>query len=153
MHGKSLLTLVILITICTVVNAQRIQHITYNEQPKEADSLEIHEGILCKHAMKIKYKRNGKKVATIELSEPVMIAMADQEEPWGYFQFPGIGVSDDGTLRISWQMQADSHKTYGKSSSRKYTPMVSKNKGKTWQPQDKIYKVRSLGFNILMSNG
>lgn len=151
MYGKLLLTLVILITIFSAANAQKIQRITYNELPKGADSLEIHEGILIQHAMKIKYKRNGRKVATIELSEPVMIAMADQEEKWGYFQFPSIGKGEDGSFRVSWQMKDDSHLTYGKESNRVYKPMVSYNEGKTWHQQNENYKIK--GYSILMSDG
>lgn len=128
-----------LIAISPAVNAQRLQRITYNEQPKGVESIEIHEGIVSQHAMKIKYKRNGKKVATITLSEPVVVAQANQEEAWGYYQFPSIGRADDGTLIVGWQMKEDSHTTYGKSSSRKEAPKMSKDKGKTWTERDKNY--------------
>lgn len=127
--------------------------ITYNEPFRGADSLEIHEGIVSQHAQKIKYMRDGKKVASITLSEPVMVAMAEQEEEWGYFQFPSIGAADDGTLRVSWQMIADSHKSYGAASGRPYTPMVSKDGGKTWIPQDRSYKIRTRGYNVRTGSG
>jgi len=127
--------------------------ITYNEPIRGADSLEIHEGIMSQHAQKIKYMRDGRKVATITLSEPVMVAMAEQEESWGYFQFPNIGVAEDGTLRISWQMKADSHKSYGMASGRPYTPMVSKDGGKTWIPQDRSYTIRTRGYNVRTNRG
>lgn len=127
--------------------------ITYCEPVRGADSLQIHEGIMSRHAHKIKYMRDGKNVATITLSEPVMVAMAEQEEAWGFFQFPNIGIAEDGTLRVSWQMIADSHESYGKAAGRPYTPMVSKDGGKTWIPQDKSYDVRRRGYNIYTRKG
>lgn len=113
--------------------------IVYNESKKDNNDLRIHEGILAQHTQKIKYKRGGKTVAVIELSEPVVVAMADQEEPWGYFQFPSVGKAEDGTLVVGWQMNADSHNSYGKVSERRRTPMMSKDKGKTWKTRDKNY--------------
>lgn len=127
--------------------------ITYNERPVGTDSLSIHEGILSTRAQTINYKRDGGLIATITLSQPVMVAMAEHEEQWGFFQFPGIGISDDGTLIVSWQMKSDSHKTYGVSSDRQSTPMMSKDGGLTWIPQDKSYKINIKGYNVKMREG
>ena len=129
------------------------QTITYHEPPKGSDSLVIQEGIVSKDAQRIKYIRKGGLEAEIKLSRPVMVAMADQEEKWGYFQFPSIGVADDGTLVVKWQMKEDSPATYGKQSNRENTPMVSKDGGITWQPQDKKYIVRRTGNYVRLSNG
>mgnify|MGYP002623874312 CR=1 FL=1 len=126
---------------------------TFYENLKGADSLEIHEGILSKAAQKIDYKKDGKTVAVIKLSEPVMVAMAEQDEDWGYFQFPSIGKSDDGTLVVSWQMKEDSPVTYGRQSTRSYKPMMSKDGGKTWVPQDRKYTVRRVGNYARLRNG
>ena len=131
--------------------AQR--RIVYDEPPKGADSLEIHEGIMSRSAQKIVYKRNGKKIATIKLSAPVMISQAEQVERWGYFQFPGIGVAEGGTLVVSWQMNADSHMAYGTSSGREQVPMISKNGGKSWRPQEKKYNRFVRGYNVRMADG
>ena len=57
--------------------------IIYDESARGTNYLEIHEGIVSQHAQRIKYMRGGKKVATITLFEPVMVAMAEQEEKWG----------------------------------------------------------------------
>lgn len=38
---------------------------------------------------------DGELKAVIEISEPVMVAIADQEEEWGFFQF--IGKAEDET--------------------------------------------------------
>ena len=129
------------------------QTTTYNEPPKGADSLEIHEGILSQTAQRIKYKKDGKTIATIELSEPVMVAMAEQEEPWGYFQFPSVGKTNDGTVRVSWQMAADSHTAYGKRSDRKSKPMMTNNGGRTWKPFDNTKAFKTKGYNVYLRDG
>jgi len=136
------------------VGTTKIHHTkTYDERAKGADSLEIREGIISKTAQKIYYRREGRVCAVIELTEPVKVAQAIQEEQWGYFQFPNIGTSEDGTLIVSWQMNADSHKAYGTSSGREIGPMISKDGGKTWRPKDRDYNRFSRGYNIMMSDG
>ena len=136
---KLLIALIVLASFFSAGNAQRVKRITYNEKSQIADSLRIHEGILSQHAMRIKYKINGKKKATITLSEPVMVAMAEQEERWGFFQFPYLSETPDGTLRVEWSMNEDTHMSYGKDPAKSYTPMISKDDGKTWEPQNKGY--------------
>lgn len=127
--------------------------LTYNELSKNKDSLTIREGILSQHAQKIKYQRNGKTLAWIELSEPVLVAQAEQEEKWGYFQFPSIGRTLDGDLIVKWSMNEDSHKSYGKKSDRNNNIMISKDGGKTWIPQESNSHAVFEGYNVLMSNG
>lgn len=112
--------------------------ITYHEQ-KEGRTLRIHEGILSQSSQRIKYKRNNRTCGIIELSEPIMLAMAELDEEWGFFQFPKIGISDDGTLITSWQMKTDSPKSYGIASKRPCVPRMSKDGGSTWVPQDHAY--------------
>jgi hypothetical protein len=102
-------------------------------------NLEIHEGHVSQKEETLPVKQGGKTVAIISLSEPVMVVQAEQEEEWGYYQFPSIGKANDGTLIVGWQMNADSHKSYGKVSERKRIPMMSKDKGKTWKKRDKNY--------------
>ena len=127
--------------------------LVYNEPTVRNDTFTIHEGILSKTAQKIKYLREGNNIGEIILSEPVLVAMAEQEEDWGFFQFPSIAVAADGTLIVSWQMKADSHVAYGKFSNREATPMMSKDGGKTWLPQDRNYHAINKGYNVLMSDG
>jgi hypothetical protein len=62
MFMKLLISLIVLASFFSAGNAQRVKRITYNEKSQIADSLRIHEGILSQHAMRIKYKINGKKV-------------------------------------------------------------------------------------------
>ena len=97
--------------------------------------LSVREGRISGRKQRIKIKKNGKTVAVINLSKPELVAQTDREEKWGFFQFPNIGKSKDGTLVVSWHMREDSHNAYGKPG-RQYTPMMSKDNGKTWRPQD-----------------
>ena len=127
--------------------------ITFNELPKDKDSLDIHEGILCNHAQKIKYKQQGKIVAEIELSEPVMVAQAEQKENWGFFQFPSINISDDNSLIVSWSMKGDTYKMYGKKAERREPQMVSKDGGKTWNLKEKNYTIRNEINNPQLRDG
>ena len=100
-------------------------------------NLEIHEGYVSQKDEIIIVKQGRKTIVRVHLSEPVMVAMAEQEEQWGYFQFPGIGKATDGSLRITWQMNADSHKSYGTTSGRENLPMLSYDGGKTWRAEKK----------------
>ena len=145
--------LLLTISIFDGLDVYAQKRLIYYEPQKGADSLVIHEGIMCQKAQKIVYKRNGKKQAAIRLSEPVMIAQAEQIERWGYFQFPSIGVAENNTMVVSWQMNADSHKAYGTSSGRELVPMISKNGGKNWKPRDKRYSRFVRGYNVRMSDG
>ena len=81
---------------------------------EEHPNLEIHEGYVSQNEETVFVKRGRKTIAKIHLSGPVMVAIAEQEERWGYFQFPCIGRADDGTLIVSWQMREDSHTSYEK---------------------------------------
>lgn len=127
--------------------------ILYNEHSKGSDSLRIQEGILSQEAQSITYKKDGEDYAIIKLTSPVTIAQADQEERWGYFQFPSIGIAEQGVLVVSWQMNADAEKAYGTRTGREPVPMISKDKGKTWQPQDKKYNRFVRGYNVRMNDG
>ena len=116
-------------------------------------NLEIHEGYVSQKDETVLVKQGRKIIAKVHLSEPVMVAQAEQEEKWGYFQFPNIGRAEDGTIVVSWQMKEDSPVTYGKKSSRKYSPMMSKDGGKTWNPQDKKYSLKRYGNYIKLTDG
>ena len=116
-------------------------------------NLEIHEGYVSQKDETVLVKQGRKTIAKVHLSEPVMVAQAEQEEKWGYFQFPNIGMADDGTIVVSWQMKEDSPSTYGKQSARSNKPMMSKDGGKTWLPQDKNYDLRRYGNYIKLKDG
>lgn len=152
MNTKLYLSLLVSI-LCIPVKAQRMQRVIYKELPKSIDSLVIREGILSQHATQIEYERNGEKVATITLSEPVKVAQAEQKEKWGFYQFPSIKMAKDSTLIVTWQMSEDSHKSYGKKSERKTTPMMSKDGGITWLPKDKDYPMMTVKRSPILKSG
>lgn len=121
-------------------------------QEEYTPNLTISEGLVSQTAETIIVKRNNRIAAKVKLGKPVIVAQAEQEEKWGFFQFPNIGKASDGTLIVSWHMREDSHETYGKIG-RKYTPMMSTDGGKTWRPQDKDYFAPARGYNGLLNNG
>ncbi len=117
------------------------------------DSLIIREGIVCSKEQIIKLNYEEERRYEMHISDPYLVAQADQDEKWGFFQFPNIGKSKDGTLIVSWQMKPDSHLSYGEKTLRDYSPMMSKDGGVTWKPQDKSYNLLTPGYNVYMSNG
>lgn len=127
--------------------------LTYEASPKGPDNLIIKEGIISKTSQRIKYKKKGRTQAIIDLSNPIMVAQAVDEEKWGYFQFPELSETDDGTIVVSWQMNEDSHMAYGKSSDRSTLPMISRDKGKTWIPKDRQYTTFARTYSIRTRNG
>lgn len=77
----------ITLLVCGSIDCTAQRNIIYYTPVKNADSLRIYEGIRSTKRQKIVYKKVDKKIATIILSKPVMVAQADREEKWGYFQF------------------------------------------------------------------
>lgn len=127
--------------------------IIYNEQSNGIDSLIIKEGLVCTQATNIIYQTDYANTFAIEVGPPIKVSQAEHEESWGYFQFPSIGKAEDGTLIVSWQMNEDTPAAYGKLSERTYFPLMSKDGGLTWSPQDKQYKTRCLGYNVVLESG
>ena len=70
----------------------------------------------------------------LRFDEPVAVAMGPtwEEIGWGPWQFPSIGMSDDGTIYVSCHSGKDSVLDYGKES---YW-FSSKDGGKTWEKAD-----------------
>lgn len=120
---------------------------------EEHPNLEIHEGYVSQKEETVLVKRGRKTIAKVHLSEPVIVAMAEREERWGYFQFPSIGRTEEGFLVVEWQMQEDSYMSYGRICERNYTPMMSKDNGKTWEPMDNSYNIYRRGNNVYLKNG
>lgn len=100
-------------------------------------NLEINEGLISQHAQTIRVIRGGECVAIVKLGEPVTVAQAEREEPWGYFQNPVIYRGDNtNNLIVKWAMQADSHLVYGQDSNGR---LMSTDEGETWVPLDADY--------------
>ncbi len=153
MKKKLLISIPLLLTLVGCGLAYKM--ITYKEQLDRQQNLNIREGILCTSAQRISYRTMTKASdANIVISNPVIVAMAEQNEAWGYFQFPTIGRAEDGTLVVSWSMKPDSYKTAGTKAVRDNVPMISKDGGKTWQPQEKKYFApQQGGYSVKLENG
>jgi hypothetical protein len=67
---------------------------------------------------------------TVELGKPSVVAVsAPGEKRWGHYQFPHIGRLDNGTLVVSYSVNADSVMSYGAA----HPAGVSGDGGKTWR--------------------
>lgn len=144
-----IITMLCVLLSCSV-HINTICHETYLSN----DCIVIKEGIVSTTKCKIKYVRGGKCLATIKLEDPVVVIMANKEEKWGYYQFPLIGLADDGTLVVTWSMKSDSYKTAGIKSADDCLPMISKNEGKTWYSQDKNYFApQQRGYSVSLADG
>lgn len=106
-------------------------------------SMEITEGFISQHAQTVRIMRDEEAIALVKLGEPVKIAQAENEEAWGYFQFPIIFRAGNGNLIVYWQMQADSHAAYGGDG---YDYLMSKDEGETWEILDREYYRRGRGM-------
>lgn len=139
-----LVLLCAVILLCNNLFSQNyIQTVTGNYQ----EQFIIHEGILCEHKQTVRFKRDGRKIGKVKLGEPVVVAIAEEPYLWGYFQFPTIDRMGDGTLLISWQMKADSYKTYGQSNVGK-NKMMSRDNGKTWIDYDGSYDIEKYSYSV-----
>ncbi len=106
----------------------------------------IHEGVVCQTEKSFRIMRSGNAIAVVKLSNPILISQAENEESWGYFQFPIIYRNENGALIAQWQMKADSHSALGKEG---YGFMMSLDEGLSWQPLDKVYfRVRRYGVEL-----
>lgn len=122
-------------------------------QIESEPNLNIHEGYVSQEEETVIVKQGEKTVATIHLSKPVMVAQAEQKEKWGFFQFPSIGIAENGTLIVSWKMAEDTYQAHGTKSGRERKPMMSKDGGLTWLPQNKEYFAKRRSYNVYMRNG
>ena len=103
---------------------------TVNENLSPSRSIHvITPGIPAYQSSKIDYKRSGRAVISISLSEPIVVSSASKPEKWGFFQFPNIARKPDGTLSIRWNLNADAMEAYGE---HKFGGAKSNDGGKTW---------------------
>ena len=82
----------------------------------------------------------------VSVGEPVVAVVAPTEVGWGYYQFPGIGRWDDGTLSLTYSAAPDVAESYGSS---RGGLLTSKDDGKTWTP----YSGKWGGSGMLLPNG
>lgn len=100
-------------------------------------NLEIKQGLISQHSQTVRVMRGGECIAIVKLGEPVIVAQAEREEQWGYFQNPVIYRSEyTNNIIVKWAMQADSHLVYGQDSSGR---SMSTDEGITWGPLNLDY--------------
>lgn len=100
-------------------------------------NLTIHQGLVSQTEQTIRVIRGGKAVAIVKISEPKIVAQAETEQEWGFFQFPIIyRAFENDNLIVRWQLKNDSQTAYGEDS---YGYMMSTDEGNTWETLDRSY--------------
>lgn len=75
--------------------------------------LTIKQGFVSQKSDTVRVTRDGRAIGIVILSEPVVVAQAEEDEPWGYFQFPYIFRTENNNVIVTWAMREDSHTAYG----------------------------------------
>lgn len=95
---------------------------------------------------------NNDTIAIVELSAPSIVAIADKDYPWGWFQFPTMGVNKDGLISVEWQMKNDAIDDYSDSAGLN-NKKVSFDNGLTWiSPPNNMY-IPAFRESVQMNNG
>lgn len=137
-------------TVVIDTNTDIFTNLDYCVLSEEADPiLVIHEGIISQKADTFRIIRDNKTFAVVLLSKPHIIAQANQNEEWGYFQFPKIFRAENGYLIAKWQMKDDSHTAFGLD---KYERLTSKDEGTTWETIDFDYFEKEQ-YRVELRNG
>lgn len=126
-----------------------IESVIYNDSVQFSDVSTIRQGLVCDHASKIQYYKQGELKATIYLTEPQTIAESEKAEDWGVFQFPGIMRVNENTLLVRWSMHLDEQESWGKTAEAKMSSRVSFDNGKTWVEPDSVYAIPDRGETFL----
>jgi hypothetical protein len=114
-----------------------------NEKAVSLNPEELNPGIPAYQATTVHYQRDGKKVLTVQLKEPIVLGVADKVEKWGYFQFPHIDKMPDNSLRVRWNLNDDAMEAYGK---HKFGQAISKD-GITWTAAEDSSPYTSIVLN------
>ena len=122
-----------------------IESVIYNDSDQFSDVTTIRQGLVCDHASKIQYYKQGELRATIYLTEPQTIAKSEKTEDWGVFQFPGIMKVNENTLLVRWSMHLDEQESWGKNEEVKLTSRISLDNGKTWVEPNSAYDIPDRG--------
>jgi hypothetical protein len=107
----------------------------WDERKQDDDLLTIQPGIPSHNGVAILYKREGLPILKIKLAEPVIVAIADKPQPWGFFNFPNIyrGITEN-TMVCTWSMANDDASSYGKGGNGR---RLSTDHGQTWHIDDR----------------
>lgn len=90
----------------------------------------LHEGIAAYDESEFIYYNGGKKQFKIRFSKPTVVAVAEKQYGWGYFQFPSLYKTDNGNIVARWNLSSDHAESYGKGGAGQ---AISKNNGISWQ--------------------
>lgn len=99
-------------------------------------NLIIKQGFVSQKADTFRVIRNGQVKAFILLSDPIKVIQANDEQKWGYYQFPKLYRTYNGHIICKWQMKEDSHLAYGGEG---YARLMSNDEGLTWHQLDQDY--------------
>ena len=113
-------------------------------------NLTIHEGCISNKKDTIRFVSNGETNAIILLDNPKIVAQAEKEEDWGFFQFPKLYRDFSGNLIIKWQMKEDSHTVYGVDG---YGRVMSKDEGASWATVDDNLGYSIEQYKVYLKNG
>lgn len=85
----------------------------------------------------------------LEISDPIVVAQAgiNDEQSWGFFQFPRMCYTENGNILMKVAYKPDTNETL----SGKYLYYISEDEGKTWREcneQDSL-----ADYTLLMENG
>ena len=100
--------------------------------------LTIKQGFVSQRSDTVRVMRDGRAIGIVILGEPVVVAQAEEEEQWGYFQFPYIFRTDNNNVIVTWAMREDSHTAYG-DDDQSFGRRMSKDEGNHWEPWDYLY--------------
>jgi hypothetical protein len=103
-------------------------------------------GIPAYRDSRFDYQRDGKKLFSVHLQEPVVVSVATKPEKWGFFQFPSIMRRTDGSLAIKWHLNIDAIEAYG---SHQFGSSVSTDGGRSWQ----AVEVKENAGDVVLPNG
>ena len=118
--------------------------IEWNETGKYTNMDELHEGIICNHEIQVAYKKDGRVVVKVALTEPVTVVNSKTPQSWGHYQFPEILNTDDGALLVRWSTQDDDGTSYGEAETEPNTK-ISIDGGKTWDYTEIDYNIAPRG--------
>ena len=120
------------------------ESIEWNETGMYTNLDELHEGIVCNHERQIAYKKGGRVIVKVGLTEPVTVVKSEKPQTWGHFQFPEILKTDDGALLVRWSTKDDNGASYGEAET-DLNAKISTDDGKTWNYTDKGYNLAPRG--------
>ncbi len=144
---RKIIYVLVLLIILFVGNDLFSQIQIVNKDDNSYEQFKIHEGVVCNHRKVVKFSNKGKTEAKVTIGESIIVALADEPYKWGFFQFPSIYRTYDGTLLVRWAMREDSYKAYGKKNVGK-NAMMSFDNGKTWIDYDGRYDLEKYSYAI-----